>query len=400
LRAQNDDAGRHNRRPVWGIAAVAAACATVAGVCVGVAGVAGPAAASVSARGYALVLTPNRGAESNYLDSVSCSTTTCMAAGEGDVGGVNRTLFEQRTEHGWRVLESPNLGLGSNLISGVDCRSTTFCMAVGWRAAGTGYSTLIERWNGESWSVMPSPVVSGPDDELYGVSCPTTTTCVAVGRGHTTPEQTLIEVWRGRSWSVVTSPNPSPAADDFLYGVSCPKTTWCAAVGYDYLSSVGRSMIDILHDGHWSLSRSVDRGSGTYDYAVACPSPSMCRMVGDSTVGAGAVERTIIEAWNGQHWSIAPSPDPAATTSSYLSDVNCPTATTCEAVGASRAGGWRNLAERWTGDRWSVVATPTVPGGDNSLVAVSCTSATRCTSAGQLQLTVGNIGRTYVLVGH
>jgi hypothetical protein len=66
--------------------------------------------------------------------------------------------------------------------------------------------------------------------------------------------------------------------------------------------------------------------------------------------------------------------------------VSCTSAAACTATGTygSRNGHYEPLIEAWNGTRWTIRATP-APGtiGNNSLSAVSCTSATACTAAGE-----------------
>jgi hypothetical protein len=95
---------------------------------------------------------------------------------------------------------------------------------------------------------------------------------------------TLAEVWDGTTWAVQSTPNQSGAPGSALVGVSCTSATSCEAVGF-------------------------------YDNSFA------------SRV-------TLAEVWNGTTWAVQSTPIPTDVTFSALGGVSCPSATSCEAVGA------------------------------------------------------------------
>jgi hypothetical protein len=95
-------------------------------------------------------------------------------------------------------------------------------------------------------------------------------------------------------------------------------------------------------------------------------------------------QRTLAEAWNGASWATRKTPNPTGATYNTLLGVSCTSATACTAVGYYDSGGAQmTLAERWDGTSWTIQPTPNPTGGTfNSLSGVSCTSATACTAAG------------------
>jgi hypothetical protein len=101
--------------------------------------------------------------------------------------------------------------------------------------------------------------------------------------------------------------------------------------------------------------------------SVGCVTLSLC-------VAGAAVAAT-------PGWAIQPLRGPALP-SSVLIAVSCTSATACTAVGS---GNTRVLVERWNGETWSVQPTPKPAGSSDSvLMGVSCTSATACTAVGFL----------------
>jgi hypothetical protein len=129
--------------------------------------------------------------------------------------------------------------------------------------------------------------------------------------------------------------------------------------------------------------------SGVYGSALAgvsCVSASSCTAVGSN---AGPSETTLAESWNGSTWSVVSSPS-QGDDASQLSGVSCVSASSCTAVGTYEAYETstdsyyqQTLAESWNGSTWSIVSSPNQGSGDNNeFAAVSCRSASACTTVG------------------
>ena len=175
------------------------------------------------------------------------------------------------------------------VLSGASCPSTTSCFAVGFAQLSSGGETLVEHWNGHNWSIRPRPTPTGTNNSsLSRVSCPSTANCFAVG-SYTVGAVTnsLAAHWNGHTWSITPSPNPARATSTVLSGLSCPTTTQCFAVGFFSLDVPG-----------------------------------------------GSVDKTLVEHWDGNIWSIMISPDPAFDFNLLaLNAVSCHRAASCFAVG-------------------------------------------------------------------
>ncbi len=209
---------------------------------------------------WSIVPTPDEGAHSNFLDNLSCdSTTWCVAAGYFYNGNaVTQTLVESWNGATWSTVPTPNRGTGSNALLGVSCTSTSSCTAVGYDVptspvipGGIHAVNLIESWNGTSWSIVPSPNEGTESNNLFDISCVSPASCVAVGSQYEGKKpkvsHTLIESWNGTSWSVVPSPNyGSTRAINLLLGVSCAPSGSCAAVGYHNINTRTFTIIEAL----------------------------------------------------------------------------------------------------------------------------------------------------------
>jgi hypothetical protein len=102
------------------------------------------------------------------------------------------------------------------------------------------------------------------------------------------------------------------------------------------------------------------------------------------TYGADGRYRILAESWNGTHWAIVPTPDPAGWRVAQLASVDCLSTTLCLATGAhdSKAGpsGPRvgGILESWSGTKW-VLLSPPNPASWDFLGDLSCSDTTHCT---------------------
>src|SRR5215831_5811945 len=131
---------------------------------------------------------------------------------------------------------------------------------------------------------------------------------------------------------------------------------------------------------------------------VACTSATGCLAVGYSSPNlfSNQSPATLAERWNGNTWSIQPTPSPAD--GGNLTGVSCPSRSSCLAVGG-HANPFTEippgtLAERWNGTTWRIQRTPNPPGGGWFLTSVSCASPSACTAVGGRLVPPGKPSRT------
>jgi hypothetical protein len=198
---------------------------------------------------WSLVLSPNTDPmQSNVLNSVTCnSPTDCWAVGyyyrQINPNIVYQSLILRWDGVSWAILPSPAVTNNySNYLQSVTCTSTTNCWAVGGQDNGLQADmTLIEHWNGSSWTIVPSPnAVSNDNNVLQGVICASASQCWAVGWWipQANISDTLIEEWNGTAWSIVDSPNVIVDPNNNIYAeyndleaVTCNPPGNCWAVG-------------------------------------------------------------------------------------------------------------------------------------------------------------------------
>ncbi len=187
------------------------------------------------------------------------------------------------------------------------------------------------------------------------------------------------------TWLTISSPNSGTT--NYLYGVSAisPSDTW--AVGYAYNGSNQLTLIEHWNGTNWAIVSSPNPGTQTrcgtgYSGNVL----SSVASLGSNNVWAvgyicGWQSRTLIEHWDGVHWTVVPSPSVAGADSSTLVSVAAVSANNIWAVGNFQVGGqyqWNTLVEHWNGTQWNIVNSPNCSGKDknflNGVVAVSATN--------------------------
>jgi hypothetical protein len=234
--------------------------------------------------------------------------------------------------------------------------------------------------------------IDGGIDTLASVSCQSPTSCSAVGnysvfRG----VKTLNEAWNGTAW--VIQPTPSPGRhESYLAGVSCA-AAGCTAVG-NYRDQPGTHLTLAMSSGGgaWAVQATPSPAGAVPSTlaSVSCGSPTVCTAVGyfdNSNVNS----LTLAESWNGTSWAVQPTPDPAFSNNSLLS-VSCVSASFCMAAGSSydKREAAFPLAESWNGTTWTILPVPLPSGTHGDLKGVSCTSATACTAVGSYRDSSGN----------
>jgi hypothetical protein len=248
------------------------------------------------------------------------SLGSVSASGARDVWAVGGQLIEHWNGVRWRVVPpAPSPGGNLNAMVALTPRDA---WAVGVRSRGSGGKTLIEHWNGTRWGVVPSPSPRParsrrPYAILQAVTAISATNVWAAGYSgavRSPVTRTLIEHWDGRRWRIVRSPNVRSAGgvvNDILFSISGdrPDDVWAVGSwgsipgGY---GGKGDHTLALHWDGHhWS------RG--------ATPAIARRALLSGVIAGAGRAwavgdrglqphQETLIERWDGTHFSVVPSP--------------------------------------------------------------------------------------------
>ncbi|MGH3403783.1 MAG: hypothetical protein ACRDRJ_14980 [Streptosporangiaceae bacterium] len=134
----------------------------------------------------------------------------------------------------------------------------------------------------------------------------------------------------------------------------------------------------------WSVQQvpPVDTATPNVQFSdVSCPTASTCMAVGHY-VGTDGIERTFSERWDQKHggWHVVLPANPAHTQSSGLEAVACASASSCQAIGSTGNGNGTLIAESWNGRSWRTVSIQASSGF--FAPAMSCGSASSCFAVG------------------
>jgi hypothetical protein len=400
-------------QPTSGVRPGGAVSATGVSTVAGVAGVAGVTAGAAMRAGAEAADAESGGGSPN----ISCVLATdCLAVrGSSSLSGVG-TYTPTRVER-WNGSSWERVGVilpartTSVDLNGVSCRGARFCLVVGDYYKSTEGSSpsspLALIYNGTSAkpsSAMPLPK-GQPNVTLSGVSCATTRNCVAVGLANGNPAGlnqysdgiSFIETWNGARWTLHTIASSArtvvaPSA------VSCATSSFCVLMGEATSISDGYVTVG-LYLGWWNGGRLTRMGAAATGGAasmvepsgVSCATPANCAVdgivVGDAGGGSTLSIKGFTQVWNGRAWQSARTTWPKGVAESFLWDVSCYGAHSCEAVGFDAAQTdsppTYAAAVSYRGDTGQVQAVPKPSRGrSTSFAAVSCAPSGGCVAIG------------------
>ncbi len=300
-----------------------------------------------------------------FLTAVSCHpATSCEAVGYYFSASGIEPLAERWNGRRWAIQRIPHPSSGDNLLRAVSCKSASACIAVGYYEKNSHVAMVLsERWNGRDWRYQ---LAAGPSklSLLYGMFCVTARSCTAVGQYDNGSGMglTLAEHWNGRKWTTQHTPDPAGATQSDLLAVSCQSATACTAVGsYNSSSPVVGTLAEHWNGHRWTLLHAVmPTGAAESSLqAIGCHSATACIAVGYYT-DTGGFNKTLAEYWDGHHWTIQSTPNVAGGKADIMLAVRCPVAASCIAVGYyTDTGGFnKTLAEHWNGHHWTIQPTP------------------------------------------
>jgi hypothetical protein len=347
-----------------------------------------PAATTLAASWSVQPSSNVRAYNDDLLHVAATSASNAWAVGEYWHASTGRTLIEHWNGQRWAIQPSPNASSGDGL-AGVAATSASNALAVGsYAIGGAGTNrTLIEHWNGQRWAVQPSPNGSSQRNDLTGVAATSASNAWAVGYYFSGSElQTLIEHWNGRRWAVQPSPNPGTSNQFWGVAATSASNAWAVGSYSTPTSSEDRALIE-----HWNGQRwTVQPSPGANDlYGVAATAAS----------NAWAVGASAIEHWNGRRWAAQPSPSLRGV---GLDAVAATSASNAWAVGSysnpnSPPYAPRTLVEHWNGRRWAAQPSPSVGSQANELYGVAATSASNAWAVGSYPI---RTHRTLILYYH
>ncbi|HMA37190.1 MAG TPA: S-layer homology domain-containing protein [Chloroflexia bacterium] len=301
-------------------------------------------------------------------------------------GGMLQTLVEHWDGTAWTVVPSPSIGSYSRL-RGVTAVAANDVWAVGSSGDTPNLRTLALHWDGTAWTVVATPNQGANNNELYAVAAVSAAEVWAAGLPR-------VQLWDGTSWQL--APNPAGPTDNLLLGL--------AALTAQDIWSVGSSLHSALfvHGDGTSFSSvpGADLGQGYGRPAgVAVVATDDVWAVGSVIIPNVPGPQTLAEHWNGQVWTLVPSPNVNPDTNS-LAAVAAWAAGDVWAVGSyydPNGQATRTLVLHWDGTAWRLVASPNGTGDANWLAGVAAVAANDAWAVGA---TGTSGGSTQSLIAH
>ena len=300
-------------------------------------------------------------AAGSHLAQVAVTgTNDAWAVGATRTGDTSSALIEHWDGQTWHAAGG-DLALRAGALNAVTARGPGDVWAVGLYTDAAGKVVpLAEHWDGTRWTATTNPESDSNYRALSGVSILPGGAAWAVGyaigsRGQHTP---ILQHWDGTAWHADPGPASAGPGGDELAAVQALSAGDVWAVGHATGAAPSSSRTQALHwDGTaWRVVPTVDPATGlNYLVSVAAAAPSDVWAAGYSS-NPGAAYTTLIEHWDGQRWSLVPSPN----VGSNLNKLN---AISVISSGEVWAAGYyldaghlaRALTEHWDGRRWSVV---------------------------------------------
>jgi hypothetical protein len=228
------------------------------------------------------------------------------------------------------------------------------------RRAPAGVTSSIWRVQQTQNPGPPSAIV---DFGLESVSSAAANDAWAVGSNSLVSPRPLAEHWNGRTWKAVNAPLPTGAPQATFHGVHQLSPTNAWAVGETQSATAGdqRTLIEHWDGTHWTVvpSPNPETGSGASDTlrAVSGTGPNDLWAVGDYSDGQTFIAM-LFEHWDGTTWTFVPPPSTAGT--NFAIAVTAISSKDVWVVGDTAQA---TESAHWDGKVWKFVSTPILMDG-------------------------------------
>ena len=298
------------------------------------------------------------------IESVSCTSTICLAVGYGGTTrGAAVTYNPTASANKWAASTLP---AGVTNLQQVTCPGATTCLAIG--SGATGPVVLVGTVSGQavSWAVNALPGVNG----LREITCPSPTVCMVLGA--TGGSAVVLSGATTGSWT--WTPDALPHSISSLFQLTCPTSTSCEAIGSGVAPA---AVVTGTFSSTWSWATAGLPTTVTSLTDITCPSGTACIAVGSGTGSAAVATGSPAGPWTATTVGGATS----------LRAVTCTGATTCLATGS--ASGTATIVGGGVSHPWSM---DTVSGA-TSIGRIDCPGTGVCVAAG------GGPGGAVILTG-
>jgi hypothetical protein len=265
------------------------------------------------------------------LTGISCPDPNhCMAVGLSGAAPTGLVLTTRRGGADWEMATVP---AGAVVVTAVDCSSATDCTTIA--SDGTTYWSALSTDFGRTWQ-RGGDLPAGLEG-AGALSCPPGAACLVTGFTATTGGHGQGAVGLSTDGGTTWTAAEVPAGTGLLQSVTCATATSCLAAGTtsSTLSAVvpAKGVLLSSDDGGHTWLAAIRAKSVDDVFALDCPSPVICAMVGTKWVGHPAVGTGAVAQSRDGGASFAASR--TAYTPLPLTALACPTALHCVAVGGN-----------------------------------------------------------------
>jgi len=247
-------------------------------------------------------------------------------------------------------------------------------------AQGAGKAATAASLTGSGWTVVPSYTFGSRDNNLAGVSAAALNDAWAVGAYYPSSSNvlaTLAHHFDGARWTAFPLPNVG-VQENVLYAVSMPITGKAWAAGY-YVSGkfVQQTLMEHFDGNVWSVVPSPSPGAlQNILFGVTAITDSDVWAVGGEQDASG-LWHTLTEHWDGSTWSVVNAVDAGSSGNQFYA-VKALATDDVYAVGQQAGAAFPNqaLVEHWNGKAWSVVSSPADASASALPLGVTATSST------------------------
>jgi hypothetical protein len=321
---------------------------------------------------------------------------TCIASGESSNSGGGLITWSNATTGNWSTVSLPG-GVGLTRLASVACSGSTACIGVGYGTGGavilhgtTGVSPALTP------DVVPA-AGGYPVNSLTQIACPTgTTQCVAIGTNSNGAgvilSGTIGATAGSDSWTAETMPVGLSITS--LSSLQCPATaTGCVALATTTTTNSPVIVSGPATGGTW-VNWAASGFTVSALTQVVCPTSTACMAIGTGLIGSATIPSPVVlsgvAGGGGLGGALAWTADtfnPTTTTATSLSAITCPVtspAPKCLVTGVGSSGSTSGAfflygppAGPLSVEFPEVGATPI-----SSVTQVTCPSATQCIAIG------------------
>jgi hypothetical protein len=317
------------------------------------------------------------------------------------------------------VQQTPNPNGAGNTLNAVAAVSASDAWAVGYQNDNNlnESRTLAQHWNGTSWATIKSPNPgstpgcqgSNTGNFLNAVAAVDSNDVWAVGFSFTCTSllRPMALHWNGTQWAVVATPKLNTNDNAALNGILAFASDDVYAVGYQPAKNGAvQTLIEHWDGNAWSVVPSPNaNNTGNVLMSISGTSPTDIWAVGDKAA-PGIEVRTLALHFDGTTWSVVPTPSPVSGSEldqNVLTSVVASSADDVTAVGFTLANQTElTMAQHWNGTKWNVVPTPnrsTALGSLNTLRGLTAVSATDLYAVGFFN-DAASLGQDLTLILH